>query len=174
MPTWSRSATAACSSSAPAISRTCWRATPTSSAPSKRWRKSACIRSAAIPAPNSATGRSPASSPKEAIQLNKDNHLRGILFLLGSGIVFTILDSLAKETSPFIPVLQFAWGRYVFHVVFLPFYAERPTGAPIWSATRWMRMFAPKHPCLQVLRSLLLLGATWFFFGAVSYVPLAE
>lgn len=67
--------------------------------------------------------------------MSKDNHLRGILFLLGSGIVFTILDSLAKETSNFIPVLQVAWGRYVFHIVFLPFYAERPAGQPIWSAT---------------------------------------
>jgi drug/metabolite transporter (DMT)-like permease len=90
--------------------------------------------------------------------VTKDNHLRGILFLLGSGIVFTILDSLAKETSTFIPVLQVAWGRYVFHVVFLPFYAERPVG----------------HIWLQLARSLLLLGATLFFFGAVSYVPLAE
>jgi drug/metabolite transporter (DMT)-like permease len=106
--------------------------------------------------------------------LNKDNHLRGILFLLGSGLVFTILDSLAKETSSFIPVLQVAWGRYVFHVVFLPFYADRLPGQPIWSATRWARMFATRHIWLQLARSLLLLGATLFFFGAVSYVPLAE
>lgn len=104
----------------------------------------------------------------------KDNHLRGILYLLGSGIVFTILDSLAKETSNYIPVLQVAWGRYVFHVVFLPFYAERPAGQPLWSMTRWARMFATRHPWLQIMRSLLLLAATLFFFGAVSYVPLAE
>jgi drug/metabolite transporter (DMT)-like permease len=106
--------------------------------------------------------------------LKSDNHLRGILFLLGSGVVFTVLDSLAKEASYFIPVLQVAWGRYVFHVVFLPFYAERPTGSAFWSKTRWTRMFVTKHPWLQILRSLLLLGATLFFFGAVSYVPLAE
>jgi drug/metabolite transporter (DMT)-like permease len=62
----------------------------------------------------------------------------------------------------------------VFHIVFLPFYAERPAGQPIWSATRWARMFATKHIWLQLARSLLLLGATLFFFGAVSYVPLAE
>lgn len=106
--------------------------------------------------------------------MTKDNHLRGILFLLGSGMVFTVLDSLAKEASYFIPVLQVAWGRYVFHVVFLPFYAERPAGTPVWSAVRWTRMFATKHLWLQLMRSLLLLGATLFFFGAVSYVPLAE
>ena len=106
--------------------------------------------------------------------MTKDNHLRGILFLLGSGIVFTILDALAKETANYIPVLQVAWGRYVFHIVFLPFYAERPMGEPIWSTRRWARMFATRHPWLQPARSLLLLGATLFFFGAVSYVPLAE
>jgi drug/metabolite transporter (DMT)-like permease len=128
-------------------------------------------RRAAISAP---IGRSVAKPISKAIPLNKDNHLRGILFLLGSGIVFTILDSLAKETSLFIPVLQVAWGRYVFHVVFLPLYAERPTGVAFWSAPRWTRMFATKHPWLQIARSLLLLGATLFFFGAVSYVPLAE
>jgi drug/metabolite transporter (DMT)-like permease len=104
----------------------------------------------------------------------KDTHLRGILFLLGSGIVFTILDTLAKEASYFIPVLQVAWGRYVFHIVFLPFYAERPSGEPEWSTTRWVRMFATRHLWLQLARSLLLLGATLFFFGALSYVPLAE
>jgi drug/metabolite transporter (DMT)-like permease len=106
--------------------------------------------------------------------VTKDNHLRGILFLLSSGIVFTILDTLAKEASYFIPVLQVAWGRYVFHIVFLPFYAERPSGAPVWSTTRWVRMFTTRHPCLQLARSFLLLGATLFFFGALSYVPLAE
>ncbi|MGH6891542.1 MAG: DMT family transporter [Dongiaceae bacterium] len=106
--------------------------------------------------------------------MTKDNHLRGILFLLGSGLVFTILDSLAKETSTLIPVLQVAWGRYVFHVVFLPFYAGRPASGPAWAAKRWSRMFATKHPWLQIARSLLLLAATLFFFGAVSYVPLAE
>ena len=106
--------------------------------------------------------------------MTKDHHLRGILFLLGSGLVFAVLDTLAKEASYFIPVLQVAWGRYVFHVVFLPFYAERPVGAPVWSAARWTRMFVTKHLWLQLTRSLLLLGGTLFFFGAVSYVPLAE
>jgi drug/metabolite transporter (DMT)-like permease len=104
----------------------------------------------------------------------KDNHLRGILFLLASGLVFTILDSLAKEAANFIPVLQVAWGRYVFHILFLPLYADRPISGPAWAAKRWTRMFATKHPWLQIARSLLLLGATLFFFGAVSYVPLAE
>lgn len=102
-----------------------------------------------------------------------DAPFRGILFLLGSGLVFTILDSLAKEASAFVPILQVAWGRYAFHIVFLPLYADRSIGDG-GPARRIARMFATRHPWLQILRSLLLLGATLFFFGAVSYVPLAE
>ncbi len=105
--------------------------------------------------------------------LRLDGNFRGILFLLGSGLVFTILDSLAKEASAYIPVLQVAWGRYVFHVVFLPLYSDRGAGG-IAAPSRLARMFVTRHPWLQLLRSLLLLGATLFFFGAVSYVPLAE
>lgn len=102
-----------------------------------------------------------------------DPNFRGILFLLGSGLVFTILDSLAKEASAYIPVLQVAWGRYVFHVVFLPLYADQGAGDRS-RLRRILTMFATRHPWLQIARSLLLLGATLFFFGAVSYVPLAE
>jgi len=100
--------------------------------------------------------------------------LRGILFLLGSGLVFTFLDSLAKETALVLPVLQVAWGRYVFHFLFLPFYGERPFARASWSAAGWRRIFATKHPWLQIIRSLLLLGATLFFFAAVHFVPLAD
>lgn len=100
--------------------------------------------------------------------------LRGILYLLGSGIIFTILDSLAKETALIIPVLQVAWGRYVFHFMFLPLYGPRPLARRSWSPGGWRRMFATRHPWLQLIRSLLLLGATLFFFGAVHYVPLAD
>ncbi len=103
-----------------------------------------------------------------------ENLLRGILFLLGSGVVFTFLDALAKETALVLPVLQVAWGRYVFHFLFLPFYGERPFARASWSAQGWIGIFATRHPWLQIIRSLLLLGATLFFFGAVHYVPLAD
>lgn len=103
-----------------------------------------------------------------------ENTLRGILFLLGSGVVFTLLDSLAKETALFLPVLQVAWGRYVFHFLFLPFYGDRPFARASWSAAGWRRIFATRHLALQILRSVLLLAATLFFFGALHYVPLAD
>lgn len=103
-----------------------------------------------------------------------DAPFRGILFLLASGLVFTFLDALAKETALILPVLQVAWGRYVFHFIFLPFYGDRPFARASWSVAGWMRLFATSHLALQVVRSFLLLGATLFFFGAVHYVPLAD
>ena len=103
-----------------------------------------------------------------------DAPFRGILFLLGSGLVFTFLDALAKETALILPILQVAWGRYVFHFVFLPFYGDRPFARASWSAAGWVRIFETRHPWLQIIRSFLLLGATLFFFGAVHYVPLAD
>jgi drug/metabolite transporter (DMT)-like permease len=106
--------------------------------------------------------------------LRVDAPFRGILFLLGSGFVFTFLDALAKETALILPVLQVAWGRYVFHFIFLPFYGDRPFARASWSPDGWRRLFATRHPWLQILRSLLLLSATLFFFGAVHYVPLAD
>jgi drug/metabolite transporter (DMT)-like permease len=106
--------------------------------------------------------------------LRVDAPFRGILFLLGSGLVFTFLDALAKETSMLLPILQVAWGRYIFHFVFLPFYGDRPFTRASWSASGWRRLFATQHLWLQIIRSFLLLGATLFFFGAVYYVPLAD
>ncbi|HWA50369.1 MAG TPA: DMT family transporter [Dongiaceae bacterium] len=103
-----------------------------------------------------------------------DAPFRGILFLLASGLVFTFLDALAKHTALLLPVLQVAWGRYVFHFIFLPLYGDRPFARASWSPDGWQRLFVTRHPWLQILRSLLLLGATLFFFGAVHYVPLAD
>jgi drug/metabolite transporter (DMT)-like permease len=38
---------------------------------------------------------------------------------------------------------------------------------------RW-RLIRSAHPILQVVRSLLLLGSTYFFFNALRFMPLAE
>ena len=39
-------------------------------------------------------------------------------------------------------MLQVAWGRYVFHFVFLPLYGGSAFARAIWSASGWTRMFA--------------------------------
>jgi drug/metabolite transporter (DMT)-like permease len=103
-----------------------------------------------------------------------DSILRGILFLLGSGIVFTFADSLAKAATLTLPVMQVAWGRYIFHFAVLPAFGERPFAGASWSIHGWARILRTRHLGLQMARSLLLLVVTLSYFGAIHYVPLAD
>ena len=93
------------------------------------------------------------------------NHLRGILLMLGVGLSFTVLDATAKHLTQTLPVLEIAWGRYLFHLAVLPLFLGGQTLRSSFRSTR---------PGLQVLRSSLLLGSTVFFFLAVKYIPLAD
>ncbi len=103
-----------------------------------------------------------------------DNVLRGILLLLWSGVIFTFADSLAKAAALTLPILQVAWGRYIFHFVFLPAFGDRPFAGGSWSIHGWARLLRTRHLALQVTRSVLLLVVTLSYFGAIHYVPLAD
>ena len=103
-----------------------------------------------------------------------DNVLRGIVLLLWSGVVFTFADSLAKAATLTLSVLQVAWGRYIFHFVFLPAFGDRPFARASWSMDGWVRMLRTRHLGLQITRSVLLLVVTLSYFGAIHYVPLAD
>jgi len=91
--------------------------------------------------------------------------IAGIVFFLGSGLVFTGLDTIAKYLSQDYSIIQIAWARYTFAIVAMmalvpPAYRRRPL------ASAW--------PALQVLRGAILAGVTLMFFLAVSYLPLAD
>jgi drug/metabolite transporter (DMT)-like permease len=103
-----------------------------------------------------------------------DNIFRAILLLLGSGVVFTFADSLAKAATLTLPILQVAWGRYLFHFAFLPAFGEHPFARESWSISGWARILRTRHLGLQIARSVLLLGVTVSYFGAIHYVPLAD
>jgi drug/metabolite transporter (DMT)-like permease len=103
-----------------------------------------------------------------------DSVLRGILLLLGSGVVFTFADALAKEAGMLLPVLQVAWGRYIFSFIFLPAFGERPLERSSWLLAGWRRILTTRHPWLQLSRSVLLLVVTVSYFAAIHYVPLAD
>jgi drug/metabolite transporter (DMT)-like permease len=64
-----------------------------------------------------------------------------------------------------LPVLEIAWGRYLFHLAVLPLFLGGQTLRSSFRSTR---------PGLQILRSSFLLGSTVFFFLAVKYIPLAD
>jgi drug/metabolite transporter (DMT)-like permease len=105
------------------------------------------------------------TTAQTAIAAPAANHLRGILLMLGVGLSFTVLDATAKHLTQSLPVMEVAWGRYLFHLAVLPLFLG---GQTLRSAFRSAR------PGLQILRSSLLLGSTVFFFLAVKHIPLAD
>ena len=88
-----------------------------------------------------------------------------ILFILITSVMFAFLDTGVKYVGQFYPVLQIAWARYVFQMVMVPV---------VIGGTRPRDIIRTKRPWLQVLRSLMMVGATLSFFTAVRYMSVAE
>lgn len=116
-------------------------------------------------------------------QIAGDRPLFGILCLVTAGFVFSFFNAIVKHLSAEMPVMEVAWGRYVFHLVFAIFYAGvaarfEPVAAVLPGAKSWLHpwreMLRARKPGLQFLRSLLMLATTLLFFLAVSYIDLAS
>lgn len=117
-------------------------------------------------------------------QIAGDRPLFGILCLVTAGFVFSFFNAIVKYLSTSgMPVMEVAWGRYVFHLVFAILYAgvarhiEKPAGTvlpPQGWLHPWRDMLRARKPGLQFLRSLLMLATTLLFFLAVSYIDLAS
>lgn len=116
-------------------------------------------------------------------QIAGDRPLFGILCLVTAGFVFSFFNAIVKHLSmQGMPVMEVAWGRYVFHLVFALVYAgiarhvERPQDSQRlqnwWQP--WREMLRARKPGLQFLRSLLMLATTLLFFLAVSHIDLAS
>ena len=88
---------------------------------------------------------------------------RGILWMLLTMALFVSLDSVAKYLSESLPVLQLVWARNFFHTLIIG----------VLIVPRLPAVLRTRRPGLQVLRSMLLLSATGFFFTAISLMPLA-
>ena len=88
-----------------------------------------------------------------------------ILFILITSVMFALLDTGVKYVGQFYPVLQIAWARYVFQMVLVPV---------VIGSTRPRDIIRTKRPWLQVLRSLMMVGATLSFFTAVRHMSVAE
>jgi drug/metabolite transporter (DMT)-like permease len=85
--------------------------------------------------------------------------------MLGGMLVLPVQDGLAKYLSQTQPVDVVVWARYTFHLVFLlPLLAWRFGWADL----------VPKRPWFQVLRAVLMLGASLLFFGALARLPLVD
>jgi drug/metabolite transporter (DMT)-like permease len=95
----------------------------------------------------------------------RHNRLIGIALMCGAVACFTCLDATAKYLSLYMTTLQVVWARYTGAFLFA-FALSNPLTNPGVLSTR--------RPVLQLARSTLLLGSTWFNFLALRYLQLDE
>ena len=91
--------------------------------------------------------------------------LRGIGLIMSAVFMFSAMDTLAKYMLKSYPMSALMWARYMVHVVVMM----------AWLGPRMGKaLFHTSHPWLQILRGVLLVGSTTFFYFALRYLPLAE
>ena len=91
--------------------------------------------------------------------------LRGIGLIMSAVFMFSAMDTLAKYVLKSYPISALMWARYMVHVVVML----------AWLGPRMrMTLLHTSHPWLQILRGVLLVGSTTFFYFSLRYLPLAE
>ncbi len=92
--------------------------------------------------------------------------LLGIMFMLAAMAILPVIDVFAKMLGQAgMPILIVVWARALFGgLMTLPF-ALKSEG---------LRAFRPAQPLRQLLRAVLLLGATFLFFSALKYLLIAD
>jgi drug/metabolite transporter (DMT)-like permease len=91
------------------------------------------------------------------------NPARGIALFLLTGAGFAVLDTTAKYLTHDYSVIQIAWSRYVFAVLFMALFMTRGRNPLATVKLAW-----------QVARGLLLMMITTLFFLVFSYMPQAD
>ena len=88
-----------------------------------------------------------------------------IILLSGTGFfMFVCMDSLAKYLGGVMPITQAVWGRFFFHFIALVIYflIFRP------------KINLTKNFKIQILRSLLMVTATFFMFNSLQRFDLVD
>jgi drug/metabolite transporter (DMT)-like permease len=93
--------------------------------------------------------------------------LRGVLLIMLAVFMFSSMDTLAKhmlkrEAYPISPLI---FARYGVHLLFM---------IALLAPRMGLNLVRTQRPGLQVLRGLLLVGSTGFFYLSLTYLPLAE
>ncbi len=84
---------------------------------------------------------------------------------MGAVLLFSFMDTIAKYLGRFYPVTSLLFARYVAHLLVMI----------IWLAPHMKSgVLRPHYPVLQIVRGVLLVGATFCFFNALRHLPLAE
>lgn len=87
-----------------------------------------------------------------------------ILLMLIAAISFPLMDSMAKQLSYSLPLMQIVWARYtgqflLILVIFLP---------------RLHSVMKTAQPGLQFARSVALFGGTFFFFTSLKFMDIGQ
>ncbi|MDR5905354.1 DMT family transporter [Franzmannia qiaohouensis] len=109
-----------------------------------------------------------ATPPDLTVSLAGDRPLRGIGFMLAAGLLFVLLDTGVKLLGQDYSPIQVVWARYAGHMLVLGGYLA-------WLG--WPRCRALMHTeslLGQVLRGLLLFGASTFAYLALRDLPLLQ
>ena len=93
------------------------------------------------------------------------NAMRGVLLILCAVFMFSAMDTLAKHVLRSYPMSGLMWARYMVHAAVMALLLGPRMGTRLVRTTR---------PGLQLLRGLLLVMSTVFFYFALRYMPLAE
>lgn len=108
----------------------------------------------------------PAKNNPDLPQASGNNYI-GILLMMGYAAFMVLCDATAKHLSQDHPVSLIVWYRYFFHTVSLVFIAS-------FHYLRFRETeFVESHP-FQILRGLVLVVSTLFFFNSIALMPLAE
>ncbi|HBS49741.1 MAG TPA: hypothetical protein DEA05_06470 [Rhodobacteraceae bacterium] len=84
--------------------------------------------------------------------------------MIGAILCFSIMDASVKALAPRIGVVPSLWVRYLGQMVVVV----------VLVAPRLAAAMRTRYPLLQVLRSILLMCATGFFFTGLSRIPISD
>jgi drug/metabolite transporter (DMT)-like permease len=91
--------------------------------------------------------------------------IKGILLMVASMVIFTLLDAAAKHLVQTLPPAVAVFGRYLVAFVLSVLVIMRKGGP---------QLMATRHPALQALRGVMLMAATMLNFIAIMYLQLAQ
>lgn len=85
-------------------------------------------------------------------------------FMCSAATIFPLLNTAVQYLTVEYSIIQLVWARYVGHLVYI---------LAVLVPTRGLRFVRTNRPRLQIVRSSLLVTATFLYFTALAYIPLA-
>ena len=90
--------------------------------------------------------------------------LRGVALMVAAVFMFSAMDTLAKHMLKSYPMPGLIWARYMVQLSMML--------VLLWPRMG-LKLLHTAHPWLQILRGVLLVLSTMFFYFALRHLPLA-